>query len=50
MNKKAEVIHNILPLLNTIEEGLNHMEQQLQELRYEEAFSILQDITLGIAA
>ncbi len=45
-----EVIHNIFPLLNTIEEGLNHIKQQLFELRYEEALGLLEDVVLGISS
>lgn len=41
MNRYIEVIHNILPLLSTIEEGLRHIKQQLSEIRYEEAFGLL---------
>ena len=48
MSKHIEVIYNLLFLLETIEEGLNHMEKQLSELRYEEAFVILQDVVQGI--
>ena len=50
MNKHIEVIHNILPLLSTIEEGLNHIKMQISKLRYEEALGLLQDSMLGIAS
>lgn len=50
MNKHIEVIHNILPLLSTIEEGLNHIKVQMSELRFEEALGLLQDSMLGIAS
>ena len=36
MNKHIEVIHNILPLLFTVEEGLKHIKVQMSELRFEE--------------
>jgi hypothetical protein len=50
MNKHIEVIHNMLPLLTTIKEGLNHIKMQISELRYEEALGLLQDSMLGIAS
>ena len=50
MNKHIEVINNILPLLSTIEEGLNHTKIQMSELRYEEALGLLQDSMLAIAS
>ena len=50
MNKHIEVIHNILPLLSTIEEGLNHIKIQMSELRFEESLELLQDSMLGIAS
>ena len=50
MNKHIGVIHNIIPLLTTIEEGLNHIKRQVTELRYEEALGLLQDTMLGIAS
>lgn len=48
MDKYIEVIHNILPLLQTMEEGIEHTKKQTSELRYEEAFIILQDVVAGI--
>jgi len=48
MSISIEVINNIIPLLSTIEEGLNHIKKQLAELRYEEAFTLLQDSIMGI--
>lgn len=48
MNKQIEVVFNILPLLSTIEEGLIHIRTQLAELRYEEAYSLLEDAVAGI--
>jgi len=50
MNTQIEVIHNILPLLSTIEEGLNHTKIQMSELRFEEALGLLEDSALGIAS
>ncbi|WP_132995185.1 hypothetical protein [Sporanaerobacter acetigenes] len=50
MNNYIEVIHNILPLLTTIEEGLTHVKKQISELRYEEALGLLQDSMLGVAS
>ncbi|MEW9124847.1 MAG: hypothetical protein AB2421_19200 [Thermotaleaceae bacterium] len=50
MSKHIEVIYNILPLLSTIEEGLNHIKNQLSELRYEESFALIQDAMMGIAS
>lgn len=48
MEMYLEVANSILPLLNTIDDGFNHIKQQLYELRFEEAFSLSQDILLGI--
>lgn len=39
-----EVIYNIFPLLDTMEEGILHLKKQTFELRYEEAFVSLQDL------
>lgn len=50
VEKYLEVIQNIFPLLSTIEEGFYHVKKQLSELRYEEAFILLQDIMIGIAS
>lgn len=50
MNNQTEVIFHILPLLSTIEEGLRHIQKQLIELRYEEAFYLLEDAVEGIAS
>lgn len=50
MSKHIEVIYNILPLLSTIEEGLNHIKKQLSELRYEESFTLIEDAMMGIAS
>ena len=50
MINNIEVINNILPLLSTIEEGLNHIKKQLAEVSYEEAFMLLQDSIMGIIA
>ena len=45
--ENIEVINNILQLLLTIEEGLEHIKIQLEELRYEEALGLLEDSILG---
>lgn len=50
MNKYIEVIYNMLPLLDTMEEGIEHLGKQLSELRHEEAFGMIQDIMFGIAS
>ncbi|MCT4619787.1 MAG: hypothetical protein N4A62_10415 [Marinisporobacter sp.] len=50
MNKQVEVAFNILQLLSTIEEGINYIQKQLTELRYEEAFVLLKDVVDGIAS
>ncbi|SNS48924.1 hypothetical protein SAMN05446037_101165 [Anaerovirgula multivorans] len=50
MNKYYEVIQQILPLLDTIKEGILHIQNQLVELRYEEALTLLQDAMKGIAS
>lgn len=48
MEKYYEVIERTLQLLETIEEGFDYIQNQVAELRYEEAFTILQDIMEGI--
>lgn len=50
MKKYYEVIRQILPLLETIEEAILHIQKQLKELRYEEALDLLEDSTIGIAS
>ncbi|AKL93778.1 hypothetical protein CACET_c02620 [Clostridium aceticum] len=50
MDKYIEVMKQILPLLETIEEGFSHIQNQLTELRYEEALAMLQDVIEGIAS
>ena len=48
MEKQIKVIQQIFPLLETIEEAINHMPKQLEEMRYEEYFHMLKDIIAGI--
>lgn len=48
MNNNTEVIHNILPLLETLEEGFGYIQEQLSQLRYEEALKLLEDAAMGI--
>lgn len=48
MEQYYEVINKLLPLLSTMEEGVLHVNKQIQELRYEEALAILRDILEGI--
>lgn len=50
MEHYIEVMERILELLETIKEGLARMKNQLLDLRYEEAFIILQDSMEGIAS
>lgn len=50
MKRNIEVIHNILPLLVTIEEALVHVKKQISEIRYEEAFGLLEDCMMAIAS
>lgn len=50
MEKHKEVIERILELLETIATGIVHIQKQLSEIRYEEAFSLLQDTVLGIVS
>lgn len=50
MDKHIEVIQQIFPLLDTLEEGILHIENQLKELRYEEGLMMLQDVMEGIAS
>lgn len=49
MNKNTEVVKHIFPLLQTMEKGINHVQKQLSELRYEEALTVLEDTMHGIA-
>ena len=48
MHENIDIIYNIVPLLATIEEALQHSKQQLAQLRYEEALGLLEDATIGI--
>lgn len=50
MDKYIEVIQNVLSLLDTIEEGIQHLKKQISELRYEEAFSMLEDTMIGVSS
>jgi len=43
MDKYLEVIKHVLELINSIEEGLFHMESQIIKLQYEESVVLLQD-------
>lgn len=43
MEKYLEVIKHVLELINSIEEGLFHMESQIIKLQYEESVVLLQD-------
>lgn len=49
MNKNIQVIKHIFPLLHTMEKGINHVQKQLLELRYEEALTVIEDTMHGIA-
>lgn len=46
----TEVIKDLLLLLDTMEEGIIHSKKQVQELRYEEALGLLQDVMMGVAS
>lgn len=37
-------------MLETVEEGFNHIRTQVSELRYKEALGLLEDTMLGIAS
>lgn len=50
MEKYIEVILNLLPLLDTIGEGILYSKKQIQELRYEEAKELLEDMVTGIVS
>lgn len=45
-----EITNGITELMETLEEGLNHIKKQLAELRYEEALMLLADAMEGVAA
>lgn len=47
MDKYIEVVQNVLSLLDTIEEGIQHLKKQIFELRYEEGILMLEDIVDG---
>lgn len=49
MTDKAEVIEQIIGLTNTMEEGIQHIEQQIEELRFEESIMLLQDVVKAVA-
>ena len=48
MDKNIQVVKHIFPLLRTMEKGINHVQKQLSELRYEEALTVLEDTMHGI--
>lgn len=48
IEKYIEVIQNLLPLLDTMEEGILHSKKQILELRYEEASNLLEDVLVGV--
>lgn len=50
MKKYYEVIEKSLQLLETIEEGFIYTQKQLDELRYEEAFTVLKDVMEAVAS
>lgn len=50
VKKYYEVIEKSLQLLETIEEGLIYIQKQLEELRYEEGFTVLKDAMEAIAS
>lgn len=43
-----EVANLVLELATTMGEGLDHIQQQLSELRIEESWSMLEDILVGL--
>lgn len=47
-DSRSEVIYQLLALLPIIEEGLMHMQTQLEELRLEESTALFQDAAMGI--
>lgn len=50
VKKYYEVIEKSLQLLETIEEGLIYIQKQLEELRYEEGFTVLKDAMEAIVS
>lgn len=47
---RIEIINNIFPLLETIEEGVLHLKKQILELRWEESLVLLEDLFLAVSA
>ena len=47
---RDDIIVRVNDILVTVEEGFNHIVKQTAELRYEEAFTLLQDLLLGISS
>lgn len=50
IEKHYEVIKKVLELLDTIEEGFEHVQKHLIELQYENAFVVMNDIIQGISS
>lgn len=50
MKNHVELMMRVFELSQTLGEGLQHMEIQLAELRFEEAFNMLQDIVEATCA
>lgn len=48
MDKNIQIVKQIFPLLRTMEKGINHVQKQLSELRYEEALTVLENTMHGI--
>ena len=48
MKRYFEVIINILPLLETMEEALSYAKDKFVQLQFEEGFTVLEDILTGI--
>lgn len=47
---RIEIINNIFPLLETIEEAAIHLKKQILELRWEESMNLIEDLLLGVSA
>jgi len=44
IKKYQEVIEKILELLDTMEEGLDYVQNQVRKLKYEDAFIVMNDL------
>lgn len=43
LNNNLDVVYSVLPLLLTLDEGLNHIKKHSLDLKYKELFKLIED-------